>query len=220
MAITGENQITQNKTCPNAVLPTINLTWTVPEHNPVLHGQKPATSLLGYPSDVPKQSAYTHIPGLSCLQWLWCCKIPLLHNQTTAPWFFRTAPTYFYTEVHTCFDVVFSGQWIGNERHIPRPQDHQICIFKFSNLDTSTGRDVCSCDAYSPPWAAVSPTVAIKNVDSDTQRRIWIVFPCILHVVSCLSLSEISQCFIKIVKYVLSGSVFPQPISIKGSSGT
>jgi len=47
-----------------------------------------------------------------------------------------------------------------------------------------------------------------------------IVFPCILQVVSYLSLSEISQYFIKFVKYVLSGSVFPQPISIKGSSGT
>jgi hypothetical protein len=68
MALTGENQIAQSKTCPSASLPTINLTLTVSEHNPVLHGQKPATSLLsdarpllGYPSDVPKQSAYTQI---------------------------------------------------------------------------------------------------------------------------------------------------------------
>jgi hypothetical protein len=53
------------------------------------------------------------------------------------------------------------------------PQVHQICIFKFSNLDTSTGRDICSSDAYSPPWAAVSPTEAINNVYSYMQRRIW-----------------------------------------------
>ena len=46
------------------------------------------------------------------------------------------------------------------------------------------------------------------------------VFPCILQVVSCLSYSEISQYFIKFVKYVLSGSIFPPPISIKVSSDT
>ena len=134
MTLTGENQITQSKTCPTASLPTINLTWTVPEHNPGLHSQKPTTNLLSHARPIPwlpfrcpktvSLSGYSWKPNLVYQVYsflFWCCEMPLLHNQTTTPWFFRTAPPYFYIAVHACIDVVFPGKWIGNARHIPWP---------------------------------------------------------------------------------------------------
>lgn len=53
MTLTGENQFTRRKTGLNAILSIINLTWTVPEHNPGLHGQKPATNLLSHARSLP-----------------------------------------------------------------------------------------------------------------------------------------------------------------------
>lgn len=88
MALTGENQITQRNTCPNASLPTTNFTWTVPEHNPVLHGQKPATNLL---SDArPPPWLPFRWPKTVCLSgYSWSIRFTFfcdaVQNQETAP---------------------------------------------------------------------------------------------------------------------------------------
>jgi hypothetical protein len=47
-AICRENQSTQGKTCPNATLSTINLTWTDPGSKPGLRGGRPAATRLSH----------------------------------------------------------------------------------------------------------------------------------------------------------------------------
>jgi hypothetical protein len=39
---------TRRKTCPSATLSTTNLTWTDPESNPGLRGERPATNRLSH----------------------------------------------------------------------------------------------------------------------------------------------------------------------------
>jgi hypothetical protein len=48
MKLTGENGRTRTKTCPSATLSTTNPTWTDPESNPGLHGERPATNRLSH----------------------------------------------------------------------------------------------------------------------------------------------------------------------------
>jgi hypothetical protein len=48
MKLTGENQSTRGKTCPNATLSTTNLTWTDLGSNPGLRGESPATNRVSH----------------------------------------------------------------------------------------------------------------------------------------------------------------------------
>jgi hypothetical protein len=48
MILTGGNRKTLGRTCPNATLSTKNSTWTDPEVNPVLRGERPATNRLSH----------------------------------------------------------------------------------------------------------------------------------------------------------------------------
>jgi hypothetical protein len=46
--LTGENRRTLRKTCPSAILPTINPTWIDPGANPGLRSERPATNDLSH----------------------------------------------------------------------------------------------------------------------------------------------------------------------------
>jgi hypothetical protein len=48
MKLTGENGSTRGKTCPSATLSTTQPTWTDPESNPGLRGERPATNRLSH----------------------------------------------------------------------------------------------------------------------------------------------------------------------------
>ena len=48
MKLTVENRSTRRKTCPSATLSTTNHTWTDPESNPDLRGERPATYHLNH----------------------------------------------------------------------------------------------------------------------------------------------------------------------------
>jgi hypothetical protein len=48
MKLTGENRSTRRKTCPSATLSIKNPTWTDPESNPGLRGERPATNRLSH----------------------------------------------------------------------------------------------------------------------------------------------------------------------------
>jgi hypothetical protein len=48
MKLTGKNRSIQGKTCPSATLSTKNPTWTDPEPNPGLRGERPATNHLSH----------------------------------------------------------------------------------------------------------------------------------------------------------------------------
>jgi hypothetical protein len=48
MKLTGEKRSTRGKTCPSAILSTINPTWTGPGSNPGLRGGRPATNRLSH----------------------------------------------------------------------------------------------------------------------------------------------------------------------------
>jgi hypothetical protein len=46
MKLTGKNRSTRGKTCPSATLSTTNPTWTDPELNPGIRGERPDTNRL------------------------------------------------------------------------------------------------------------------------------------------------------------------------------
>jgi hypothetical protein len=48
MILTGKIRSTRGKTCPSATLSTTNPTWTDPESNPCLRGERPATNRLNH----------------------------------------------------------------------------------------------------------------------------------------------------------------------------
>jgi hypothetical protein len=48
MKLTGENQSTRGKTCPDATLSTTNPTWIDPGSNSGLRGGRPATNRLSH----------------------------------------------------------------------------------------------------------------------------------------------------------------------------
>jgi hypothetical protein len=48
MKLAGENRSTRRKTCHIATLSTTNPTWTDPESNLVLRGERPATNRLSH----------------------------------------------------------------------------------------------------------------------------------------------------------------------------
>jgi hypothetical protein len=53
MKLTGENRSTGGITCPSATLSTTNLTWTDPESNQGLRGERPATNRLSHGTAAP-----------------------------------------------------------------------------------------------------------------------------------------------------------------------
>jgi hypothetical protein len=67
MKLTGENRSTRGKTCPSATLSTTNPTWTDPESNPGLRGERPATNRLSHGT---AHRVWLHVTGTQQLYWL------------------------------------------------------------------------------------------------------------------------------------------------------